>query len=285
MLQGKLCTVHALEQKMIKPWWMLFSLWGVDVSVVALCWGVLIAALFGISLLTFGPLLLLFGVVWSYTLTTRALRALLGREMLFAEYYRGHVFPMLIVAFCVLLSTLWLLFFYVGQYLIAFFTLPLLFILAAHAPILKTMPHYKDLMQATAFVFACAVPAYYYGYLYAPLQMILNSHLWCLVCLFLLFNVERNKPLDGQAGEKAAIWVQTGLLILFVPSAYMALTGDTGIYDHQFYGTICIAAASLHYLSKWRHAMSAPVWFSLCWPGIGIPALLGILLFAPETWF
>ena len=147
------------------------------------------------------------------------------------------------------------------------------------------MPHYKDCMQAAAFVFACAVPAYYYGFLYAPMQMIFNSHLWCLVCLFLLFNVERNKPMAGQAGEKAVVWVQAGLLLLFIPCAFMVITSDTGIYDRQFYSTICIAAASLHYLSKWRHKLAESVWCALCWLVMGAPAVLGILLFAPETWF
>lgn len=277
--------MRTIEQKMIKPWWMLPALWGVDVSLVALCWGVLIAALFGISLLTFGPLLLLFGMVWFYTLTSRVLRALLGREVIFADYYRGHVFPMLLVALCVLLATMWLLFFNVGQYLIAFFSVPLLIALATHAPLLKNVPHYKDSMQASAFIFSCAVPAYFYGFLYAPVQMVFNPHLWCLICLFLLFNVERNKPTNGPEGEKASYWVQVGLLILFIPCAYKVLTADGSLYDRQFYGSICIAAASLHFISKWRNKVSESVWFALSWLCMGVPALLGVLLFAPEMWF
>ncbi len=265
---------------------MLPYLWGVDVAVVALCWGVMIAALFGISLLTFGPLLLLFGMVWCYTLTTRVLRALLGREdVTYAEYYRGHVFPMLLVALCVLLTTLWLLFFNVGQYLIAFFTIPMVVIIMKHAIILKKIPYFRELVTAAAFVFACAVPAYFYGFVYAPLQMLANSHLWCLICLFLLFNVERYKPLSGESGEKAVHYVQAGLVVLFIPCAYMVLSPHVSIYEHHFYGAICLAAACLHILSKLRFKLKENVWQAVSWPALAIPALLGVLLYAPETWF
>lgn len=274
-----------MQQKMIKPWWMLISLWGVDVAVAALCWGVMIAALFGISLLTFGPLLLLFGMVWSYTLSTRVVRALMGKNVPFAEYYRGHVFPMLPVAVGVLLATLWLLFFNVGQYLIAFFIVPLTVILMAHAPLLKYIPYYRELSYAAGFVFSCAVPAYFYGFIYSPLHMVFNSHLWCLICLFLLFNVERYKPTSGKDGERAEIWVQAGILVLFLPCVYMVLASDVSVYDHRFYGTICIAAAFLHFISRMRARVKESVWFAFCWLGMGMPALLGVLLYAPETWF
>lgn len=270
---------------MIKPWWMLPSLWGLDVAITALCWGVMIAALFGISLLTFGPLLLLFGMVWSYTLTTRVLRALMGRNVYFADYYRGHAFPMLIVALGVLLATLWLLFFNVGQYLISFFIVPLVVILAAHIPLLKQVPYYRELTLSAGFIFSCAVPAYFYGFMYSPLHMVFNSHLWCLICLFLLFNVERYKPLTGAEGEKAMVWVQAGLLLLFLPAMYMVLTSVDNLYDHRFYSTLCIAAAALHFISRWRHRVTPAVWYAFCWLSMGVPALLGVLLYAPETWF
>lgn len=277
--------VRTIEQKMIKPWWMLPALWGLDVALAALCWGVMIAALFGISLLTFGPLLLLFGMVWSYTLTTRVLRALMGRDVYFADYYRGHAFLMLIVALCVLLATLWLLFFNVGQYLISFFIIPLVVILAAHIPVLKKVPFYRELALSAGFVFSCAVPAYFYSFIYSPLHMVFNSHLWCLICLFFLFNVERYKPLNGEAGEKALVWVQAGVLLLFLPCVYKVLAPGEDLYEHHFYGAICIAAAGLHFISSCRKKISPPVWYAFCWLSMGVPALLGVLLYAPETWF
>lgn len=267
------------------PWWMIPSLWGIDVALVALSWGVMIAALFGISMLTFGPLLLLFGMVWSYTLTSRVIRALLGRQVPYAEYFRGHSFPMLLVSLCSFLATLWLLFFNVGKYLIAFFTIPLIVAITAHMPAMKKIPFYRELTLSASFVFACAVPSYYYSFLYSPVQMLFNPHLWCVICLFLLFQVERNRPLKGSDEEKSADWVPAGLIILFVAFSYQVYRGGNTEYEHHFYSALCIGAAALHLVTKMRNNVLPSTWYALSWGFLAIPALLGILLFAPETWF
>ncbi len=270
---------------MYTAWWMIPSLWCIDVAIAALCWGVLIAALFGITMLTFGPLLLLFGLVWSYTLFSRVFRSLEGSMIMHADYYRQHAFPMLLLALCSLAATLWLLFFVVGNVLISFFIIPFIVSIIGRVPFLRKMPYLQELAQAAAYVFACAVPAYYYGFVYTPIGLLYNSHLWCLTCLFFLFNIERESPVSLSEGEQKAAWVPAGLLVLFIPCAYHAFFGDSGGYEQNFYTVLCIGAVALHILSSWRAKCEPSLGFALSWGIMTMPALLGILFFAPETWF
>ncbi|MBE6416982.1 MAG: hypothetical protein E7033_00785 [Akkermansiaceae bacterium] len=262
---------------------MLFALWGVDVSLVALSWGVLIAALFRIPLLTFGPLMLLFAMTWVYTLTTRVLRSLSGRETAYAEYYRGHAFLLLLVSFCALLATMWLLLFCVGKFLIAFFAIPLVFALAAHMPLLKRIPFIKELLVSAAFVFACAVPAYYYGFRFSPLHMLFNKHLWCLIALFFLFNVIRAEKTRYPHIPGGAL--SLGLALVFVTSLYSILAHDAVDYEHEFYCAVCIGCAAVHVLSVLRDKYAQPLSYICSWPLMAAPSLLGVLMFAPDMWF
>ena len=277
-------SMNGGNNKVIKPWWMVIPLWGLDIPLVALSWGVLIAALFGIPMLTFGPLLLLFSMVWVYVLFTRVVRAMMGREVPYAEYYLGHAFPMLLVAMCAFFATLWLLFFSVGQYLIAFFTLPLLISFIAHAPVLKQLPFFRELGLSVAFVFACAVPSYFYSFMYSPLHMLQNKHLWCLAVLFFLFQVEKERPLDGEGGVRSAVWVPFGMALFFAACLFMVSTAGT-VYERHFYGALCMATTFLHVLGRMRSRVPADVWFSFHWWMMALPALLSISLYAPETWF
>lgn len=272
------------NNNVIKPWWMLIPLWGLDIPLVALAWGVLIAALFSIPMLTFGPLLLLFSMVWVYVLFTRVTRAMMGREVPYAEYYQGHAFLMLLVALCAFFATLWMLFFSVGQYLIAFFTVPLLISVVAHMPFLKKVPFFRELGLSVAFVFACAVPSYFYSFMYSPLHMLQNKHLWCLCVLFFLFQVEKARPLAGEAGERTAVWVPFGMALFFTACLYMLVQVGNG-YEQHFYGSLCIATAFLHVLGRMRSRFQQDVWFSFHWGMMALPALLSISIYAPETWF
>lgn len=272
------------NNKIIKPWWMVIPLWGLDIPLVSLAWGVLIAALFGIPMLTFGPLLLLFSMVWVYVLFTRVARAMMGRAVPYTEYYQGHAFPMLLVAMCAFFATLWMLFFNVGQYLIAFFALPLIVSVLAHAPILKKLPFFRELGLSVAFVFACAAPGYFYSFMYSPLHMLLNKHLWCLAGLFFLFQVEKERPCEGAVGAGTAVWVPFGMALFFTACLYLLSTAGT-IYEQHFYGALCIATAFLHVLGRMRSRVPEDVWFAFHWGMMALPALLSISLYAPETWF
>lgn len=262
---------------------MLPALWGVDVSLVALSWGVMVAALFGIPLLTFGPLMLLFAMVWVYTLAIRVLRSLSGRVMSFAEYYRGHAFLFLLVAFCALLATGWLLLFCVGKYLIAFFAIPLLFALGAHVPLLKRVPYVRELLESAAYVLACAVPAYFYGFRFSPLHMLFNKHLWCLIGLFFIFNLVRAEKMRYPNIPSGGI--SLGLSLLFIPSLYAVCVHDVDSYEHQFYCAVCIGCAAVHILSILRDKYPHTLCYIFSWPLMAVPALLGVLMFAPDMWF
>lgn len=264
---------------------MLIPLWCLDIPLVALSWGVLMSALFRIPFLTFGPMLLLFGMVWSLALYSRVSRAMKGQAVPYAEYYSGHGFPMLLLSVCALLATLWLLFFCVGQYIISFFFLPLLIAMMSKTPLLRRIPLFRELCLSIAFVFACAVPSYYYSFLYSPLHMLMNKHLWCMVVLFFLFLVEKKRLLRAESVSGSSIWSTCAVLLFFAACLYKLLQGEIAPYDYQFYVTMCIAAAFLHVMMRMRSRMQEDVWFSFHWGLMAVPALLSVSLYAPETWF
>lgn len=271
----------------MREWWMLGSLWALDVPIVALCWGTLIASFLGITLVTMGPMMLLFGMVWAYTLTTRVVHAMLGRNTHYAQYYREHAFPMLMLALCALLSSVWLLLFEVGRYLLIFMLVPLSMVIIAHAPLCKRIPYYTDFTLAASFIFACSVPAFYYSFRFSPIHMLTNAHLWCLVCLFTVFNLERKNSLNTeQEGEERQSLVILGiLLLLFLPGACKVISAQSSPYEQFFYCTLCIGAVSVHSICRLRHVLSRESWYCVSWTAMALPAILGILHQAPSIWW
>ena len=267
----------------MRPWWMLGSLWAVDVPIVALFWSALIASLLGIPLLTMGPMMLVFGMIWAYTLTTRVVHSMLGKDVHYSQYYREHAFPMLMLALAALLSSVWLLFFEVGRYLIVFFCVPMSIIIFSHAPLCRRIPYYEDFTLAAAFVFACAVPAFYYSFRFSPMHMLTNTHLWCLVCLFTVFNTERKNTLSSSE-DKQNLLIPCVLLLLFLPAACKVMSSQSTEYEQFFYCTLCLGAVMVHSISRFREKLSIDIWFCLCWGIMALPAILGMLHEAPSIW-
>lgn len=267
----------------MRPWRYILSLWGVDIPLTALSWGVAIAALFQITMLTAGPLLLLTAMVWVVVLFTRVGRGIFPSDAPYAGYYRSRAFPMALMGLASLLASLWMLFFYVGQYLIYFSIVPVILLLLAHLPLLRQSIVFRLFFSAAAFVFACAAPAYFYSFFLSPADMLFNSQLWCLVCLFLLFMLERRGM--GKTGKLSSqvlsVIVTAGLFALFLLCCYQACAVS---YERGFYVTIAMGAACCHGLRRLRPHLSEDAWYALGWPFMAFPALLGVLLYAPEAW-
>lgn len=257
---------------------MVLPLWGIDVPIAALSWGVAIAALFQITMLTAGPLLLLTAMVWVFVLVSRVAGALLNRPGMYRDYYRSRAVPMLLLGLGTLLAAVWMLFFYVGQYLINFAMAPLALMALAYMPGLRLVC--RLFCAAAAFVFACAAPASFFCFLVSPIQLLFSPRLWYLVCLFLFFNIERHRGY-GVSGIPSLL-VTACLLALFAACCVFAFKTEGSLQG--FYITIAMGVAALQLLRRLRPRLSPDAWFSLGWALMTLPALLGVLIYAPGTW-
>lgn len=231
-------------------------------------------------MLTVGPLLLLSATVWLCKMVSRLSRALSGQPVRYADYYRSHLAPMVPLFLAVLLAIFWTLFFRVGQYLLWFAFLPFIMLGTSGFPGLRRLPCFSAFFLSAAFVFACAAPAYYYSFSLSPLSMLMSSPLWVLVCVVLLFYNIRSRGTGGSA--VGSVFQSICLLLIFV-YCLLGLLRDPS-YTHGFYLTIAAAVACLQALSRARSRLREDVWYAIGWPLLALPALLGIIVFAPEAW-
>ncbi|MDO5472264.1 MAG: hypothetical protein Q4F35_02905 [Akkermansia sp.] len=273
-------VVNESTRSCIRPIWQLFSLWGLDVVFAALCWSVVIAAHFKITMLTVEPLLVVCALIWFVVMYGRMSRALKSEQAYESKYYRSHLAPLVPIGLAVVLAAGWILFFHVGKYFIYFLLLPFLPIAMSTAPLLRRCSLFILLFSSMGFVFACAAPAYFYSYSYTPLSMLFSAPLWVMVGMFFLFGAERHKR--GDTSMLRSVMKHVCLLSLFLVCCIKL--GSSPAYIRGFYITITAALAALHVLSRLRKRLPENVWSAIGWTMMALPALLGILIFAPEEW-
>lgn len=269
-------AVPLMTRKLVQ----MLSLWGVDVAFAALCWGVLIAAHLHVTMLTVGPLLVLAAAVWLVVMGGRITAAFLGRNEDGVVIYRRYLMPLVPLWVAVFAATLWLLCYHVGQSLLYYAILPLLFLGAGGCPLLRRMKDYTLLCSALAYAVACAAPAYYYSYSMSPLQVVCSKPVLLLAGVFFLFFAERSRSLPT-AGA-AAIAQTMCLVALFGVCVYSA--ANEPLYMRSFYVTLCMAVAVLHGLFRLRSRLPERRWYAFGWGLMALPAVLGSWLFAPEAW-
>ena len=260
-----------------RSWWQLFSLWGADAALAALCWGLLIAAHHKIIMLTIEPMMVLSSLVWLVVMIARLRRALSDEGMRDADYYRSHVAAMGLLIAAVAMTTLWILFFRVGQSMLNFISVPLFFVLLRYVPLLRKVAGYRVFCVSAAFVFCCAAPAYYFSFFQVPLRMLMSTHLWLMEGIVYLFLLER-EPSDGVA---YGVVRSVCLLLLFLFCVRQVVVGPQ--YMRGMYVTLCTAAACLHVYGKLRKRLEGSSWYALGWTFMALPALLGLTVFVPDV--
>ncbi len=262
---------------------MLLSLCGFDVPLTALCWGVACAALLQITMMTAGPLLLLTSTVWACTIFSRVFKSISSpTEVWYPDFYRGRMAPLLLLAGCVMLAAVWMLFFYVGQYLIFYVLFPVVMLLLAISPLLRSVPLVRLLCKAVAYAFACAAPAFFFSFTIDPLTMLLCKPVWYMGCLFFLFAMERARWRKENRPPHPPLVVTLGLGLLLLCCIYSSMTAP--FFERSLCIAVAIGAGCLQALARLSSRWSREVLFALGWPAMTLPALLGILVYAPEAW-
>lgn len=262
--------------------WLQLQLWGMDTPITALCWAIAFAALMQITMITAGPLLLVAGGVWCMVMLQRLYAAIVQQNGWQATFYRGHLPVILVLLFAVGMATLWMSFFYVGQNIFHYALLPgFMFILSCMMQH-QRLAQVRLLLQAIAFAMFCSIPAFYFSFTLSPLHMLTTGPVWYLGILFFLMARERAR-LRNQKSESQEMVVTTLTLILLL-GATLISSVTAPMFERTLCVTIAIGAGCLQGFARISHLLPGNQALALSWLTMALPALLGIILYAPHSW-
>lgn len=262
--------------------WLMLQLWGLDTPITALCWAVAIAALMQITMITPGPLLLVMGGVWCMVMLQRLSDAIYRQNAWQAEFYRGHMPLILALVFAVGMATLWMSFFHVGQNIFFYAVLPALLQVCTRILPGDGLSQVRLLLQATAFAMFCAIPAFYFSFTMDALHMLTTGPVWYLGMLFYLMARERQR-LRNQDNASQSVVVTTITLILLLAATLISST-TAPMFERTLCITIAIGAGCLQGFARLSHLLPANVALALSWLTMALPAVLGIVIYAPHSW-
>ncbi|MBE6416153.1 MAG: hypothetical protein E7032_06425 [Akkermansiaceae bacterium] len=263
--------------------WLQLQLWGLDTPITALCWAIACAALMQITMITAGPLLLVAGGVWCMVMLMRLKAAITRPGSWHAAFYRGHLPLILVLLVAVGLSTLWMMFFYVGRNIFTYAFFPCSIFLASRLMIDNAwFKEVKLLMQATAFAMFCAIPAFYFSFTLSPLHMLTTGPVWYLGILFYLMARERERLRTRERNAQSVIITTVTLILLLAATLVSSVTAP--MFERTLCVTIAIGAGCLQGFARIANLLPGNAALALSWLAMALPAVLGIMLYAPHSW-
>lgn len=262
--------------------WLQLQLWGLDAPITAVCWAVACAALMQITMMTPAPLLLVAGVVWCVNMWLRLAKALKSPQAWQADFYRSNVALLVVLQFAVSMATLYIMFFYVGRSVLGYMAIPLIMLLLARFCAHRYLQLVQQLLLGTALAMMCALPAFYFSFTLTPLHVLVTGPIWYLGLLFFLTTQERNR-LRNEAGPAASPILNTLTLLLLLTAALISSV-TAPMFERTLCVTIAIGAGCLQGFSRLNHLIPPYVALALSWLTMALPAILGIILYAPSHW-
>lgn len=262
--------------------WLSLQLWGLDTPITAICWSVAVAALMQITMITPAPMLLVAGGVWCTVMLQRLYESITNQDSWHADFYRGHSPVILVLLFAVGMATLWMLFFYVGKSIISYIFPPLALLSLSMLLRGAILGQIGKLLKAIAFAMACAIPAFYFCFTLSPLHMLTTGPVWYLGILFFLMSGERERLRNGTKTTQSVV---VNTLTLFMLLAVTLISGVTApMFERTLCVTIAIGAGCLQGFSRLAQLISPNLALALSWLAMALPAVLGIILYAPHSW-
>lgn len=240
---AKVSCVMSTPQKTMEPWWLLPHLLGVDVAVAAFLWSSACTHFLRANLIGSGALLLVSVAAWVCVMVSRVVRAIRGPHHPYAAFYRRHLSWLLPLVLCACMAAVWMLFFYVGQGLLAY--VPYALVLLVGGLILPDTGM-RCFCRSLSFVYACFAPAYFYAAAAAPLSTFFSWQLWWVVAVFWLFFVHRDRVARSQ-GASMVLTGGCGVLFMWLVISLW----NANASDGPFYCFMTLALACLHVLC-WR---------------------------------
>lgn len=262
--------------------WLLLQLWGLDTPATALCWAVACAALMQITMITAGPMLLVAAGVWCGLMSCRLVAAIRSPEAWQAAFYRSHLAMLVVLLFSVGMATLWMLFFQVGRSVLDYAIIPTGFLLLARLCRAAALQQTRLLLQSLAFAMFCALPAFYFSFTLTPLHMVTTAPVWYMGLLFYLWARERQAIREGRSDAAPAFFNVAALIVLLISALIASVTAP--MFERTLCITVAIGTGCLQGFSRMVPRLPAAVALSLSWLTMALPALLGIILYAPSAW-
>lgn len=262
--------------------WQFLQLWGLDAPITAICWSVACAALMQVTMITPGPMLLVASCVWCANMQHRVRDAIKHPESWNSAFYRGHLPIILVLLFAVSMATLWMMLFYVGQNILPYLILP-----AGLYGIRGILPHtclepVRLLLKSIAFAMVCAVPAFYFCFTLTPFHLLTTGPIWYLGILFFLMARERQQLRTKEKNYQYVVVNTITLLMLLSATLISSVTAP--MFERTLCITIAIGAGCLQGFSRILHLLPPGMALAFGWLSMAIPAVLGIILYAPHSW-
>lgn len=262
--------------------YLQLQLWGLDTPITALCWATACAALMQITIITPGPMLLVAGGVWCMVMLLRLLSAISNENAWQAAFYRGHLPLIMLLLFAVGMATLWMTFFYVGRSILGYVLLPAFVLVVSRIMAGSMLAQVRLLMQAIAFAMFCAIPAFYFSFSLTPIHMLTTGPVWYLGLLFYLMAREREHLRSQRESSSSTVVTTITLIMLLIVALVSGATAPP--FERTLCITIAIGAGCLQGFSRVSHLVPANVALALSWLAMALPAVLGVLLYAPTCW-
>ncbi len=254
------------------------QLWGLDAPAAAFVWALAYASFMDIPMVTGGPMLLLVALVWLIAISSRLYSAVRLRRGWYLQFYQKNLAPLLLLMLAVTAATLWMLFFHVGQLFVVYASKPLLFTLVGFIPFVSRVEPARAFFHATAFAWACTVPALFFSVVVAPLELWFFAPTWYLsVSMFLYYLVRSSWQMEEDAARRRGFVVRVGLLLLFASCLFSAQNASE--LERSLCLTIATGTACLELLVRLRPRLRQDTLFSLGWLAIALPPVLGMLVF------
>ncbi len=267
------------------PWWLGLYLWGLDAPLFALAWGFGIALSMEIVMIAREPLMLLFALVWFFTLASRFCSAALLRRGAYVDFYRSRAITMLLQLLIVLAASLWMLLCNVGSVMLNYAIAPLLILLAGHLPLIARVPLLRGLSQSAALALACAIPACYLSVVATPVGMLARpsesswNMLMLLLFLFFILRLRWQGAGRQSAGTGGVSPRSFRLVMLIVSGVCLARLVYSAPTTERPGALICtVGMAVLWLLLCLSSRCRRDALCALAWPLMALPPLLLLVL-------
>ena len=261
---------------------VLLQLWGLDTPITTLCWAVACAALLQITMVTEGPMLLVAAGAWCWVMGGRLVAAISSADAWQASFYRSHMVLMIVLIFCVAMATLWMLFFEVGRHVLNYALIPGFLLALAQVCSGNVLRQTGVLLRNIAYAMFCALPAFYFSFTLSPLHMLTTAPVWYMGMLFFLWEREREILRTPITDARASLFNTGALVALLAATLIASVTAP--MFERTLCITVAIGAGCLQAFARLTPYLPRPVALAISWLTMALPALLGIILYAPECW-
>ncbi len=261
---------------------LFLQLWGLDTPITALCWSVACAALLQITMVTEGPMLLVAAGVWCCVMGNRLVAAIKSPAAWQAAFYRSHVVLLIVLLFSVSMATLWMLFFEVGRHVLDYALIPGFILCLAQMCRGNALRQTRLLLRSVAFAMFCALPSFYFSFSLSPLHMVTTAPVWYMGMLFFLWERERESLRTQNHDTRTDLFNVGALIVLLTATLIASVTAP--MFERTLCITIAIGAGCLQGFARLTPHLPRPLALAISWFTMAMPALLGIILYAPESW-